>query len=117
MASSFAAPSAMMQPRSFKDFMTRLVFVEEDIVYLEEIIRTKRMSSQKGKDLITIYRLLADDVSDANKAALHERRKELEMALDAETKLTTEYLILTIERRQRDAIKAAMESQFGPGPF
>jgi hypothetical protein len=114
MASLFApyAP-AVMQPRSFNDLLTRLEFVRGGIVDLENTIREKRITSVKGKQLIEIYRLLADDVSDANKVVLEERRKELETALDEEMKQTMEYVILTIEKRQEDAIKQAMISQYG----
>lgn len=80
---------------------------------LENTIRKKRIASVKGKQLVEIYRLLADDVSDANRVVLDERRKELETALDEEMKQTMEYVILTIERRQEEAIKQAMVSQYG----
>jgi hypothetical protein len=114
MASLFVpyAP-AVMQPRSFNDLLTRLDFVRGSIAELENTIREKRIASVKGKQLIEIYRLLAHDVSDANKNALNKRRKELETALDAEMKQTMEYVILTIERRQEDAIKQTMILQYG----
>ena len=114
MASLFvpSAP-AVMQPRSFNDLLTRLDFVRGSIAELENTIREKRIASVKGKQLIEIYRLLGDGVSDANKNALHKRRKELETALDAEMKQTMEYVILTIERLQEDAIKQTMILQYG----